>query len=762
MKTPLIPRAGGSRRPFVRALVVLLVTLTASVSALVPATRAATITLLGSSAGPTPEIAGINLGHFAAGTNAPEFWRYFGARGVRVFVSPPVIELSDDITGTGDGVTDRDSFFARRADMDTHALDSSYINWTYFENKYANASFTGNTFKLDDAFTELRAQGTDILVCITASLGRFPIANDDDWAGKWELWQHFYAQAFYLAREYDVVRYAMFNEPNHPNAGGITAADWESRLELASDAIQRAVAEVNSRYSKSLVPVIFAPNTAGTTGTAWSDWGALAINYRHRKINGYNYSTWNNLQVYNYQYYGSSGHNDGSTFASQLDTLTSNVAGAMPSETPYPIAITEFNSLTAATFDSVVDSLDTPRRYAQLGSIAVELANHGIREMYAFKLAQTERTDSGSNYPVQKNGLCYTDNDSTSPSAWSYGGITLGGEAYRLFLAAASGDTRLNYSADSSLSDIDILVTKDTAANRYYIYLVNPTDTARSIDLNTSALGSLQDRRVTIREVSSTVYGGVVGYTRVNANVIASGTLPARSVRLVTLAAAPIETSPYTLSLNAAGGYTTEDAMVKDGGNKYSNYGTSSSLYAKNDASNANARNATFLKFTVPSTVDMSKVEFALLELQGSTLTASGVAQAMVYGCTDDTWSESTIDWDSAPGLAQSHSVGNRIRDGVATGLGTTLHMVGQITVNGPGTATLQIDATDFVRAQSDRVVTFVIIQDPRRDFTIDPAGPVGTTTTGDTQVDGLKFISKEGASAAGVTGPTLKLIRRL
>lgn len=728
--------------------------------------RAGTITIRTDSAGATPWVAGLNMGHFETATNAPDIWRYLSPAGARMFIDARTIEQTidsntDTTAGWGDGVTDLTTFLARRTAMDANALNAAYINWTYIENRYATANpfgGPGNQLKIAPALAELHAQGASILVNITAGESTFPITSASDWAGKWELWQHYYFQAFYLARYYDVRRFSMFNEPNHPNANGLTYANWQMRLELASDAIQRAIAEVNRRYGKALVPSIFAPNTSGNpaSGTAWTGWGSPAIANRHLRFDGVTDASWWNFHHYNYQSYGGLGSTNGASFATTLDALQTNIAAAMPGETPFPTAITEVNSLTGADFDTTAETLDTPRRYAQLGSILANLTAQYCREIYVFKLAQTTR-GAPTNYPVAKNGLCYTDNDSASPTAWRYGGLTQAAEVARLFYKAAEADrSRPRYDRGGGLDNLDIMITRDNATGRHWMLLVNHDTVTKTVDINTAALGNLQDHRVIIEEVSGTHFGGVSRYTRVNNDVIAAGTMPARSVWLVTIPTAPqLFVLPGSPTLDVA---ASADAMVKDGANKNVNYGASVNLYAKNDASNANGRNVSFVKFTVPAAVDLAKVELAVLSLTGSTLTASGVAQAFVYACTNDSWSESTVTWANAPGLLQNQPVGNLIRNGVATGQGSTLQLVGQISVEGTTATERQVDVTAFVKTQPDKVVTFVVVQDPRRDFTINPAGPVGSISTGDTQVDGLKFASKE----AGATGPVLKIVRRL
>lgn len=733
-------------------------------ASLAEAANANTIVIRTDSLGSTPAASGLNLGHFANGSNAAEFWRYLGASGARVFISPSMVEPGDDIEGTGDGVVTRDDFFARRDAMDANVLNPDYINWPYFENNYATRDSLawngeGNMLTVDGALQALHDQGATIMATISATEGRFPITNSDDWAGKWELWQHYYAQAFYLARKYDVVRFSMFNEPNHEAAGGITSENWRMRLELASDAIQRAIANVNARDAKSLVPTIFAPNTAGNPlGDAWTFWGQPAIHYRHRKINGFNYSNWNNLHYYNYQFYAklSDGTADpimsGVSFGTTLATMHTRIAGEMPGETPYPVAVTEANSLTASDFFTTADTLETPSRFVTLGSILSNLVNNAVREVYVFKMAQTKDAEHPIT-PVKKNGLCYTDN-----TTFRYGGITLAGEVMRLvYKAVEPGRERPNWERGTGLDGVDITVVRDANAARHWVLLVNTNQSSRNVFVNTSALGNLQDNRVIVEEVSSSHAGAVAKYTRVNNHVIQCGQMPKQSVWLVTIPTAPqqmISSGIPTLSVAASA-----DAMVKDGTNKFSNFGASTTLWVKNDSANgAGAHNATLIKFSIPTDVDRSKIELAVLSLHGQPGSGSAVAQAFVYGCNSDSWQENTVDWDNAPGLAQDQPVGNLIRHGVAQEQGSTLKLVGQITVEGTTATERQVDVTEFIKTQpiGDNLVSFLLVQDPRRDSPYDSAG----NAIGDVQ-GGLKFVSKEGAASAGVDGPTLKIVRR-
>ena len=165
------------------------------------ATPASLLTVQNTVAGTTPDILGYNLAHFMEGSNARDWFRYSGVKAARAFISPSDIEPTDDIPGTGDGVTSSVTFFSRKAALRANtanpavALDTSFINWPAFYDNYENNIGSNNRFKINYTFAQLRAQGVDILANITASPNRFPIADANDWPNKWELWQHYYASA---------------------------------------------------------------------------------------------------------------------------------------------------------------------------------------------------------------------------------------------------------------------------------------------------------------------------------------------------------------------------------------------------------------------------------------------------------------------------------------------------------------------------------------------------------------------------------------
>jgi hypothetical protein len=146
----------------------------------------------------------------------------------------------------------------------------------------------------------LETLGIQTVIDTTASTTEFSIAT---WPGQWQLWQYYYQEAFYLGYAHNIQRYQMYNEPDD---GGPTGTNYLTRLQLASDAIQCAVADVNTMYGNALTPMIFAPVTAGAPTSSYSTWGQLVVTNRHNGIFGQYDPDFNLIQKYDYHEYGGS------------------------------------------------------------------------------------------------------------------------------------------------------------------------------------------------------------------------------------------------------------------------------------------------------------------------------------------------------------------------------------------------------------------------------------------------------------------------
>ncbi len=684
------------------------------------------LTLKSSGSLPTPAIIGYNHGYFNNGSNTRAWWEYAGVNGVRIFIDPSQTEPTDDLAPWGDGVSSDATFESRKAALRADPLNAAYINWTYFTGMFDDRAY---------ALGQYRDMGMQIMVQCTASESILPITSSTDYAGRWELWQHYYASAFYYARYFDVTRYQMFNEPDHPDAGGITTTEWLLRLQLASDAIRSAISDVNSLYGKSLQPIVAAPTTSSQT---YSPWGNIAVDDRHRNYRDVvSSSTWN-MQRYAYHQYNSTASNAYQTSIS----LQGSIAADMTGETAFPLCLSEFNVHTAANFDAMPDTLDYPAKYARFGAIVCELAKSGMAEMFCFKFAQT---DFANTYGVKKNGMHYVDNDN-SPN--NCGGVTKAGEAYRLFIKGiAPGRVMKDYTraSDGSIDDLDLRASYDAVSKKYYLYSVNESANSIPISVDTSAWNIPTNNRVLLEEVSESRHGSGRTLGSVTADkTLFDGTVnlwqqPANTVWLWTI---PSKAQQAEETVTVA-----EDTMVKDGTNAGTNYGSATSLIVRNDPANNANRSAAFLKFNLPP-IYLPDIQLAALCLR-TRANPSGTAQGYVYGIDANTWSESTLTWTNAPNLKKGKSAGNKIANRVIDGEGTTAHILGQLVAASTTPSERIIDVTDYLRSLPNRAPSFLITQDPRWDVTLP------SLAVGDTQPGGLEITSSEGSS-----DPYLRIVR--
>ena len=662
--------------------------------------------------GHTPAIVGYNSGHFLPDSNTADWWRYSGVNGARVWSSPTTVEPDDDLAPWGDSVNSQARFLARRQSLRSDPLNPTYINWSYLEGRYQNNPTSGNRVNLSHAFGSLNDMGVDSLAVIQLTEGAHPFAaagTSTGWADRWEYWQHFYAQAFYLARNFDVQRFHMYNEPDHSSHPDISQAEYLQRLQFASDAVQAAVADVNALFGKTLSPQVQAPVTAGgsnkfnplpggdprddTTG-----WGELVIENRHVNFLGQTDPNFNLIHTYAYQQYNQTGASAGNELATIKNLIDQTSGGE-----DIKIAVTEFNVHTAGTFATLAETLDTPSKSARFGAILANLANNQPDELYVFKFSQTDNQPDGS---IKKNGTHFVDND-TAP--YNIGGITKGGEVVRLFAKGFAGGhdlLTLPAASGSGASDLRLAASFNLDQNKYFLLSANEATAPRDLTVNIAQWGIEPGARIVIEEVSADRHGEVSQVIAAPASGLLNLTQSAQSVLL------------FSIPKNSAANYVTlgatDDAMVKAGANAAANYGDSPNLYAKNEPTNPAARNVSLIKFHTGSIVS-SEVEQAILEVWGENAGAADQVIAHVYGVLDDQWNESSVNWNNAPNLADSSGVADDISHNFVEGIGSTAQFVGHLT-GVAGSRTLSIDVTNFVRNHPDQEVTLLIAREVRFD----------------------------------------------
>jgi acetyl esterase/lipase len=700
--------------------------------------------------GTTPSILGYNLGHFMNSGDAVDWFRYSGVKGARVFISASDLQGS---TSPGRAkVTSLSTFNSNVSAARTMGTSgSTYIKWSDYNYNY-NSTAGSNDINYANAFSALTGLGVDILVNITCSPGTFPLTSATDYAGWWEIWQHYYAQAYLLSRDYGIRRFSMFNEPN--NWSGMTESDWLLRLRICSEAIQAGVNDMNAAYGRNIVPQVYAPNTANGEGkynTGTDTWGHDAVANRHLKLDGTTSASWLLMNFYNYQKYSMYTDDTGSLtgYIQDIDALAGYIAADMPGETSCPLVLSEFNVRTGSSYDGTSNNQDSPEDYAALGANCIALTRHSANQLFLFKFGQTE--DTTSPYGLAKNGTHYVDNIN---SACNYGGSTKAAEVYRLFNKAAQGGRSrffANASSGAAMSSFSggsglwRLVTQDPATGNYYVYLANKKSSGITFSLNVAAWSIADGTPVVVEEVSSTCSGGVSQVVNVKNSQAYLGAIPAQSVWLVTI---PNQAAALT-SITA-----TEDTQVGDGTNSGNTGGALTSMQARADGT-IDGRKAVLLKMPTP-TASSSTLKSVLLDLGVATSAGSTVVQAHVYGLTTDSWTEGSSTWSSMGAvLKQGTSAGNQIAQNVALNTGTnpSAKMLGQIWVNSATPSRRMLDVTEFVKSRTNGYASFLVVQEHRWNYSADLTT---VRTTGDIQSAGMVITSKEKTGA----GPRLLAVQ--
>jgi hypothetical protein len=701
----------------------------------------------------TPISLGYNMAAFKEGTNAADWFRYTEVDSARRFLSKGVFKPIP----LGDAVTNQTNFLSSRANMrssvlatpKTSALPETSIKWGEIKTSIFN--------EVNYEFSTLRARNVEILVNITS--GKLPSTIDPTyWKARWSLWQHYYAMAYILSRDYSVRRYSMYNEPNQ--SSGPTAAEWNDLLILCSDAIQSGIADMNTREGKSLQVEIFAPNTAGGQSKYFDGggWGNTAVTNLSKWIDGSIQPNWKNFHVFNYQQYlgnQNSAIPSGPTgFVTDYLKLRKLLDDNLPASSQgMDTSLTEFNVQTGRGFNYTSDTLDSAHNPASFGASLAGLANAGMERMYVFKLGQNyapiDNSSSLDNeltfYPVGKNGMYFLQNDPTVEDLF-YGGATRTAEAYRLFIKAAKGGRAIHQitaspgatapGPDSGLNTgLWSMATKSTDGRMAHLFLANRKTSSIVFDAQSISVAGLgiNNSKYFIEEVSVNRLGGVVQWGDITSGkIINLLTMPAQSVWLISFPT----TGTGLVAVEA-----TEDAQLREGGSTRADF---QDMFARSDATTQ--RQVTVIKVPVPTRTGLSRRKF-LLEMSVASNISNTLAQAHVYGLSY-TGAVNSLTWAQAsstttlgnnaflrtatPNWPYGKMIGTKfvkgmIEHNVVQGHGTSAVILGQLAAHELNPKRMAVDVTDFVTSRPAGTidVTFLIVQEHRWDVDITKAAPI-------------------------------------
>ena len=673
-----------------------------------------TVTVNSTVVGTTPSVIGLNSGNYIPGANTTSFWRWSGVNGGRIFTSAPNIEQNDDIPGHGDGVNSEDSFVTRRLAVRANPTDPTLINFAEFERGYQTNDSDFINFAL--AYSELSSNGISPLAIINRTEGQFPFAPNgtaEGWADRWEHWQHYYAQAYYLGSRYDVQRYSMYNEPDQ-SSQDVTQADYLNRLQLASDAIQAALQDVNRDFGKTLEANIIAPITAGSANEYFrrldnSDtrdddqgWGELVINNINTNFLGQPDPNFQIVHTYGYQQYNA----DGRRYAADLrfiqdETLNDLVANNLSGEVKF--GLTEFNVHSNGVFDTRSDDLNTPSRYARLGGMFTGLLNQQVDELYLFKFDSNAEDDF-----LQKNGI-FTNSRFDAP--YNVGGATSAAGVLKLLTKGFAGSQELLEEPSHNINNIDVATSFNPSLGRYFVLSANESTSDRNLTFNLSSLNIETGAIVQVEEVSDGNIAEVTSRIPLPANGQISIEQTGESVVLISVSA----TAQNSVTI-----IPTDDATVRSGNNSDNNFGSSNNVFVRNVVNSNNdpgGRSVGLLQFDL-SEVGSQLIDRAVIEVNGEV--NEGNAQFVtthVFAISNDDWDQDTVTWDDVNNLLAPAQQGTEalIADNFVTGVSTSAEFLGHLTFS-QDTGSVALDITDYLNANSDSNLRLLIAREVRFD----------------------------------------------
>jgi hypothetical protein len=491
--------------------------------------------------GKTPAILGINTGDMPQGSAFPEWIRALGVNGARLRLNvAPESNASSKISSSGDLVR-------KSKELRAQAENKTPLLWQY-PSKISTESLHA-----------LREAKIELLATITCPYA-FKLLQSDgktNWSNALSFWEAYYAEAYQLARQHQVTRYQLFNEPNHKESAKLTQEEYSARMAIGTDAIQAALSDAAKTTKTDLSPLISAPCTAGISNFKKSGkpeerdstigWGELSMRDLHDRIDGKEDPAYDQFQQYAVQHYST---NPDSTLE-KLHELAKEVRGANRN-TDFPLIMSEYNIHTARDFAKKETTMDSEEEFSDVGSMAVAIAESGLQELYFFRLTLSQNLDDGQ---VKKNGVHYVNEDKLVPEIT---GTTRAAEVIRLACSTLTGGReRL---ATKATDQLRATATRQKDEVRVLLARTNQTSQPQvQISLPTGVSGSL----VTWETVSKDSFG--------NNQILSSNSsgrgwqvdLPSLSVGLLTLRSFS-GVKPETLP--SASATSTSGSVLQSGG----------------------------------------------------------------------------------------------------------------------------------------------------------------------------------------------------
>ena len=319
-------------------------------------------------AGTSMKYVGYNQGYLVPGNNAGAWLEYSGVNIIRIWADLRNFVPEDAMKDFGT-ISDEAGFLAAKAKFLANPL--KYVPLSRMDELGTRMYHSTNSMVFKHALNTMRGLGIEVL--IQSGIDRR--YYDASWQHRWDLWQRFYSQVFWSARNGGVEHYALCNEPNHRNAGPMPLDSWIELAKVARDASQCAIRDVNRIDGTSYKARFVGPVTAGTNLDWWRKIAAQGDIVDVFSTHSYNIPA--------------------AGYKGRVQMIDKLIRENHPQHRSIPIVFTETGRWMNAYLIDKEETMDSPSLFTEWAGMYTENMLEGCYGMWAFKFANT----SSGTYP---------------------------------------------------------------------------------------------------------------------------------------------------------------------------------------------------------------------------------------------------------------------------------------------------------------------------------------------------------------------------
>ncbi len=334
----------------------------------------ATVTVTPKVVGRSLKFVGYNQGYYFPGSNISGWLEYSNVNSLRVWASLNAF-VPEKLVQKDPSLTSVEEFDRRKNELRTSPENNRFIQWKSLTPLYdLPDSSSTNAMVYNYALAECRRLGIQVILQVGST------DFSDDWSNKWMQWQRYYALAYHSAKIGDVAMFAMQNEPNHKNSGPMKLEQWITGAQIVSDAVHRAIEDVNKKYGKHLQAKFVGPVTAGQN----TDWWAAVAKSIHTDYHGKTVAE-NQVDLFSTHSYNS----PAAGYVSRIGNIRKILEENHPEGKSIPIMYTEIGRWMNAYLIDKEETMDSPSLFTEWAGIYSNNMKNGGYGMWAFKFANT-------------------------------------------------------------------------------------------------------------------------------------------------------------------------------------------------------------------------------------------------------------------------------------------------------------------------------------------------------------------------------------